>query len=136
MINSIDIINWKGHDKKGLRFQEGLNIICGPNGIGKTSILDAICFSFLGDTYHIGSYRNISYKDLVRDTLKETEILLNFTSPEGTEFVLKRRICPQRRATLSAGSVELLRDWALINDYILELYKCHHRFPGARYISK
>lgn len=62
MLHSIQISNWKGHDEFSLSFKEGVNFLTGPNGIGKTSILDAICFAFLGNFKHIGVYHDIDYK--------------------------------------------------------------------------
>ena len=67
MLNSIRIVNWKGHDELSLNLKKGVNFITGPNGIGKTSILDAICFSLLGTIEFVGSYRGITYRNLIRN---------------------------------------------------------------------
>ncbi|MDL2418958.1 AAA family ATPase [Bacillus shihchuchen] len=47
-IKSIDIEGIGIFDKLSLNFNEGFNLICGPNGIGKTTILESIGQSFSG----------------------------------------------------------------------------------------
>jgi DNA replication and repair protein RecF len=41
-INSIKLKNFRNHLEKELTFNDGLNVLCGDNGVGKTSILEAI----------------------------------------------------------------------------------------------
>lgn len=48
MIDTILIRNWKGHRTFMWKFENGLNFIIGPNGIGKSSILEAIYFGITG----------------------------------------------------------------------------------------
>ncbi|NFK66163.1 hypothetical protein FDB14_15450 [Clostridium botulinum] len=45
-IKSIDIEGIGGIKKLNLEFNSGLNLICGTNGIGKTTILEAISYGF------------------------------------------------------------------------------------------
>ncbi|WP_342574404.1 AAA family ATPase [Solibacillus sp. FSL K6-1781] len=45
-INWIDINNTNGIENLSLEFNNGINLICGENGIGKTTILDCIASSF------------------------------------------------------------------------------------------
>lgn len=48
MIESVGLINWKVFDELTISFSQGVNFITGPNGIGKSSILQAICVAFSG----------------------------------------------------------------------------------------
>jgi len=48
MIDSINIKNWKGHRRFECKFKKGLNFIIGPNGIGKSSILEALYYGITG----------------------------------------------------------------------------------------
>ncbi len=48
MIESILIRNWKGHKTFGCKFEKGLNFIIGPNGVGKSSILEALYYGITG----------------------------------------------------------------------------------------
>ena len=45
-IRSIEIENVARIEDIKLSFGDGLNLICGPNGIGKTTILDCIAHAF------------------------------------------------------------------------------------------
>lgn len=47
-LNKIHINNIGNIDNLHIEFNEGINIICGPNGIGKTTILECIAQSFSG----------------------------------------------------------------------------------------
>lgn len=50
-LSKLQITGVGGIDDLSLSFDRGMNIICGPNGIGKSTILDAIAHSFsLGQT--------------------------------------------------------------------------------------
>lgn len=49
MIRSIKLKNWKAFNAFNLTFSEGVNFLIGPNAIGKTSILEALCLAFTGN---------------------------------------------------------------------------------------
>lgn len=46
-VKNIEINNIGGIKNLKISFSEAMNIICGPNGIGKSTILDAIAFMFI-----------------------------------------------------------------------------------------
>jgi DNA repair protein SbcC/Rad50 len=48
MISKIRLTNWRSHANSELVFSSGTNALLGHMGAGKTSILDAICFSLFG----------------------------------------------------------------------------------------
>lgn len=48
MIRSVHVENWRRHRSFTHEFEPGLNFILGPNGRGKTSILQAIHFALFG----------------------------------------------------------------------------------------
>jgi len=48
LIENIEVSNWKAFKELQLSFSEGINFISGPNAIGKSSILQAICAAFTG----------------------------------------------------------------------------------------
>lgn len=41
--------NWKAFDSCRIDFLDGVNFLIGPNAVGKTSMLEAICFAFTGE---------------------------------------------------------------------------------------
>ena len=48
MIRSIELRNWKTHKDTRLGFQQGVNVLLGVMGAGKSSVMDAISFAFFG----------------------------------------------------------------------------------------
>lgn len=128
MLHSIQISNWKGHDEFSLSFKEGVNFLTGPNGIGKTSILDAICFAFLGNFKHIGVYHDIDYKKFVRDSSKDSKIVLSFSPPNDDRYEVARQVGTANRATLKQGSRTIATRWQEITKKMLELYQTEEFF--------
>lgn len=41
-ISQLDVVGWRNHERSSLQFQQGVNILVGPNGQGKTNIVEAI----------------------------------------------------------------------------------------------
>lgn len=61
-INHIKITGVAGIHELELNFNEGMNILCGPNGIGKTSVLESLAHLFVVSVF--GSKvikRNVTY---------------------------------------------------------------------------
>ena len=133
MLHHIHINNWKGHEEFELSFGKGVNFITGPNGIGKTSILDAICYAFLGTLEFMGSYHGVKPADLIRNPENDSEICVTFSAQEGKRYDVIRRISPSRRATLKSDGEMIATSWQDVTDKILELFKASDVFLG-RYV--
>jgi len=41
-VSQLDIVGWRNHERSSLQFQQGVNLLVGPNGQGKTNIVEAI----------------------------------------------------------------------------------------------
>lgn len=52
-IKSIDIVGIGGIDNLHIEFDDHMNFICGPNGIGKTTVLECVAHSFSTSTTNI-----------------------------------------------------------------------------------
>jgi exonuclease SbcC len=131
MIQSVEIVNWKGHDELSLSFGEGVNFLVGPNGIGKTSVLDAICFALLGNIEATSIYRQLTYKDLIRDPKKDMEIVLTFAPQGGEPYTLKRAHSARtnrKSCSLSRGGTTLTRSWEQVTAKTLELLEANDLF--------
>lgn len=61
MIKSIYLENWKTHSSSKLKFYKGTNILLGIVGSGKSSIVDAICYSLYG------TYPSLANKKVILD---------------------------------------------------------------------
>jgi exonuclease SbcC len=73
-ILSASLRNFKSHRDRHFTFQPGTNAICGENGAGKTSILEAIAWVLFN---YRGAYRT---EDLIRDGAATTQVRVQFVS--------------------------------------------------------
>lgn len=131
MIRSVSIKNWKRHEDLLVSFNHGVNFIVGPNGAGKTSILDAICFALLGDLSATAIYKNITYKDLIRDSDRDMEIVLTFSPGEKDNYVIRRvhsASANRKSCELTSNGAVLARSWDEATEQILELYNTNDLF--------
>ena len=73
-ILSVTLKNFKSHSERRFSFQPGTNAICGENGAGKTSILEAIAWVLFN---HRGAYKN---EDLIRNGTSSAQVMVAFIS--------------------------------------------------------
>lgn len=73
-ILSVALKNFKAHRDRQFKFCPGTNAICGENGAGKTSILEAIAWTLFN---YRGSYRK---DDLVRNGCRSAQVTVQFIS--------------------------------------------------------
>ena len=85
-----------------LKFKKGVNFIIGPNGIGKTSILEAIVFNLLGEVRKKNkkTFRTLGVR-------KKTETILKFKY-EDESYELTRSF--NRKLELNLSSESLVND--------------------------
>ena len=87
-ILSIQLKNIKSHRDLHLNFSAGINVLSGPNGIGKTTLLKLILGEIEPDSGEIerGTKINVAYFDQMREALDEEATLADTISP-GSDFV-------------------------------------------------
>ncbi|MEM8502528.1 MAG: SMC family ATPase [Cyanobacteria bacterium P01_D01_bin.1] len=73
-ILSVALTNFKTHKEQQFHFQPGTNAICGENGAGKTSILEAIAWVLFN---YQGSYNK---EDLIRNGASSAQVRVAFIS--------------------------------------------------------
>lgn len=73
-ILSVTLKNFKSHRDRHFTFQPGTNAICGENGAGKTSILEAIAWTLFN---YRGQYKT---EDLIHNGEASTQVTVNFIS--------------------------------------------------------
>ncbi|MBF2087901.1 MAG: SMC family ATPase [Synechococcales cyanobacterium K44_A2020_017] len=73
-ILSVTLTNFKTHQDRHFVFQPGVNTICGENGAGKTSIVEAIAWVLFN---YRGSYKN---EDLIRNGQSSAQVAVEFVS--------------------------------------------------------
>lgn len=74
-------------------FKEGINVITGDNGLGKTTILDSILW-LLADETLVNGGTNSENLDK-NDQTQELEVEGTFIKQDGTELILKRNFKPK-----------------------------------------
>lgn len=84
-ILSVTLKNFKSHSDRHFVFQRGTNAICGENGAGKTSILEAIAWTLFN---YRGAYKN---EDLIRNGMSSAQAIVEFVSKrDGRTYAVKR----------------------------------------------
>ncbi|MBD1909531.1 MULTISPECIES: SMC family ATPase [unclassified Leptolyngbya] len=92
-ILSVTLQNFKAHRDRFIAFQPGTNAICGENGAGKTSILEAIAWTLFN---HRGNYRT---EDLIRNGTGSAQARVAFiSSRDGRTYEVER--CTSKGYTL------------------------------------
>lgn len=84
-ILSVALKNFKTHRDRHFTFEKGTNAICGENGAGKTSILEAIAWTLFN---YIGDYAK---EDLIRNGGNSAEVTVEFISnQDGRTYTVQR----------------------------------------------
>ncbi|MGD2248005.1 MAG: AAA family ATPase [Candidatus Methanofastidiosia archaeon] len=94
---SITLQNIRNFDEKTIHFEDGLNIVCGPNESGKSTIVDSILFSITGDKTGINN--------LVQWGAETSTLRLVYQTDAGQKFTLTRELYPEERSILQNNTV-------------------------------
>ncbi len=87
MIVRIEIENFRSIVRGRAVITEGINFIHGPNGVGKTSILEAIAFALYGTDWIRGRYK---LSDLLRKGASTAIIRLEYIGIDGRRYLVQR----------------------------------------------
>ncbi|TVQ07507.1 MAG: SMC family ATPase [Leptolyngbya sp. DLM2.Bin27] len=117
-ILSVALQNFKTHRDRYFEFQLGTNAICGENGAGKTSILEAIAWVLF--TYQ-GDYAK---DDLIRNGSGSAQVTVAFTSNyDGRTYQVQR--CTQRGYALFDPQLNERLPYTRIKDEVLPWLRQH-----------
>ena len=83
LIETIQLKNFRNYESAKFQFSRGINHIYGPNGLGKTNLLEAI---FLLSTGR--SFKTINLSELIKHGEKEFLIEATFIKDE-----IEQKIC-------------------------------------------
>jgi len=123
MLNYIKIENWKAFVDEDLKFEEGINFIVGRNGVGKTTVLEAICLAMSGDTTHS------DFLSLVRDKRKPARIELSFRV-DSKEYLVRRQFSnkSKQKSELTSEGKSLCSNWDPVSNKVMELLDIESTF--------
>ena len=87
MIRQIRLHDFASHDEAELDFGNGKNVIIGATGSGKTNILQAIDFAFLGDV------PEVNLTELIADNSDTAEVIVEYDDPRtGQSYLIQRTL--------------------------------------------
>ncbi|MBA7526611.1 DNA replication and repair protein RecF [subsurface metagenome] len=122
MIRELQIKNWKCHDNLYLEFKKGVNFIIGDNGIGKTSILEAIVFGL------IGRVRRKPEKNFKRiGSTGDVEVSLKFEQ-NNKKYEIRRSLLGRGTTRLTRPPEGDLTDPKDISQLILKIFNSNQAF--------
>ncbi|MEL6602672.1 MAG: SMC family ATPase [Cyanobacteria bacterium J06614_10] len=101
-ILSVALTNFKTHKEQTFHFQPGTNAICGENGAGKTSILEAIAWVLFN---YQGSYKK---EDLIRNGTSSAQVRVAFISSRDSRTYEVQRSTTQGYAIFDPQLAERL----------------------------
>lgn len=102
MITKVKLQNWKSHNETELEFKPGINVLVGPMGSGKSSVLQAICFALFGSVPEV-KRRDVKVSELVkRNSGSQAAIELTLETEDKTFHIM--------RIINSKGSEATVRD--------------------------
>ncbi|MFM7424763.1 MAG: AAA family ATPase, partial [Elainella sp.] len=111
-ILSVTLKNFKSHSDRQFTFQPGTNAICGENGAGKTSILEAIAWVLFN---HRGAYKT---EDLVRNGSGSAQAIVVFISNrDGRTYEVQR--CTAKGYSIYDPQLGIKLDYRHIEDEIM-----------------
>jgi len=117
-ILSVTLKNFKSHSDRHFHFQRGTNAICGENGAGKTSILDAIAWVLFDYT---GDYTK---DDLIRNGAGSAQVRVVFVSNrDGRTYEVQR--CTSKSYTLYDPQINERLPYSRIKEDVMPWLRQH-----------
>jgi exonuclease SbcC len=111
-ILAVTLKNFKSHSDRHFSFQPGTNAICGENGAGKTSILEAIAWVLFN---HRGVYKN---EDFIRNGAGSAQATISFISDrDGRTYEVQR--CTSKGYTIFDPQLGVRLDYKHIEDEVM-----------------
>jgi DNA repair protein SbcC/Rad50 len=128
-ILSVSLTNFKSHSDRHFTFQPGTNAICGENGAGKTSILEAIAWVLFN---HKGSYRT---EDLIRNGAATAQVRVSFVSSRDQRTYQVSR-CTRSGYTIYDPQVGEKLNYSRIDDEVMPWLRQNLGVPPGTDLAK
>jgi DNA repair protein SbcC/Rad50 len=128
-ILSVSLTNFKSHSDRHFTFQPGTNAICGENGAGKTSILEAIAWVLFN---HKGAYRT---EDLIRNGAASAQVTVSFISSRDERTYQVSR-CTRSGYTLYDPQIGEKLNYSRIDDEVMPWLRQNLGVPVGTDLAK
>jgi len=126
IITKLLLENWMKIQQLTLEFKKGINLVYGPNEIGKSSIVEAIRLAFTGDA----ASGNRKYKDLQPwGTEARAKVELFFTTGDNRDFQV-RKTFPKGSAALLQKNIPLAEDPKKTQEKLLNILGINEKTLG------
>ena len=116
MIEKLTIKNWKRFTELDHRFDRGLNLVIGPNGIGKTSVLEGIRYAL---------FDRGSATELINHSADEATVGVTLTTSRGPVGIT-RGLSRDGKVTERISGVDLAG--TSVSSVLSDLYHAHPAF--------
>ncbi len=113
--SNLELYNFRNYEYENISFTDGVNIINGENGMGKTNILEALYYFSYGRSFRSGG------KEVIKDGEKEARISLSF---ENSLRMLESDIkfLSGKRKEIYINEIELKKTSQLLGNFICVLF--------------
>ena len=117
-ISRLRLTNFRSYAELDLKFgEEGKPVaFYGPNGIGKTNILEAVYYFSYGRSFRSNG------KEVIKDGEKESFIKLNFKNDE-RNYEGKIKFLGTKRKEIYLNEIELKKTSQLLGNFICVLFR-------------
>jgi len=123
MIRSLTIKNWKAFEDKHITFDDGVTFLVGPNGVGKTTLLEAICLAVTGRTMTADFQKLVRQPDLPAEIRLEIDV-------QGSRAAIRRVFRKDRKLTaeMVIDSQSRTMSWDDLTSQALDLLSVDEMF--------
>ena len=113
--SNLELYNFRNYEYENISFQDGVNIIHGENGMGKTNILEAVYYFSYGRSFRSGG------KEVIKDGEKESRISLSFENRE-RKLESDIKFLSGKRKEIYINEIELKKTSQLLGNFICVLF--------------
>ena len=92
-ISSLDLTDFRNYERLSLEAESGLTLLVGPNGVGKTNVIEAICLVTRGE-----SFRTSSWQEVVRWGAEAATVVMQAEDDRGGRSDVRLTVTGGRRA--------------------------------------
>jgi exonuclease SbcC len=131
MLKTLSLKNFKTYDSASINFKSGVTAIIGENGIGKSTILQAIEYALYGKVKTHGRFFGTKFTPdigtaLIQTNKNSASVKLTFTSP-----ITKKDYTVTRKITHKGAKAQLLEDGRTLTSGITAVNRTVESLIGA-----